>query len=110
MTIIFQTGNSFWIEELNIVRSAVGANSIENDDQLLERQGIFLSASATIDTNTAVDLPENQEVSVSIRRIDNADLVAGQRILGIRVRRYNDNATEETFGVKVLVFMRGTGH
>jgi len=110
MTIIFQTGNSFWIEELNIPRSAVGANTIVNTDQLLERQGVFLTAAATIDTNTAVDLPENQEVSVSIRRIDNADLVAGQNITGIKVRRYNDNATEETFGVKVVVFMRGSGH
>jgi len=104
--IVFQLGNSFWIEVFHRLRTSVAATTQVNTDFVLEKSGQFLGCAAALDSASAAQI----ELSIGvINSSGGTELNIGDDITGIRVVRGNDDSVAHTFGGNVVIFMRGRG-
>jgi len=108
MTLIAQ-GNNWWIESFDFARANLATGSATTTALTLERPGTYLGCGATMDIPPTETIAEIADISVSCRNIDDSELTIGDTITGIELLRTNNNANGVTFGVHVLIFMRGTG-
>jgi len=105
MTIVFEQGNSFWIETIEaIVAATAGATTFAT--VALEKEGIFLGAGLTAQANNS----NNTEINCGIRDSSNAVIPIGTTINAVRLWVRNDDVGTNTVTVTVCIMMRGSGH
>jgi len=106
MTIVYSMGEQFWIEVLQIARTSVAANSSDNTNLVLEKEGTLLGTSIAISHNIS---DEALAALISVGGRDQSaggDLLVGIRIKTIAIRRGNAHSSAQSFGVTVMVFLR----
>jgi len=111
MTIIFEMGNRFWIEELNAVVPLVdAAGRVSSPVGNLTRAGVYLGGAVYVRFG-----PDNDNVQAvgTIEILDQASgtLDSGDNITGIIVRANKELGTAgaTNLSCNVLMFMRGSG-
>jgi len=108
MTIIYEKAGEFWIDTINITRTALAAGADDNINISISRPGDFLGAVVVADSDLS-------DVSVGIRRRDTTNIPFGSRLddssnsRGLEVTRHNFNAAEAQIGFHVIIFMRKFG-
>jgi len=102
MTIIFGRGNIFWIEVFAIPRTTIATGATKITTHTLERQGQFLTAFVTPDSDVA-------QVTGMIRNVDNSVLAIGDDITNLESVMQNNNAGNAELGGHVIIFLRGRG-
>jgi len=109
MTIIEQKGGNYWIESFVVARATVGSGTGEelNTDINLERPGVFLGCSVSVDSALAASSMDQVQTSLQVGGSNNT-LTFGLEITQIRLRRYNASS-DVIFGAYILVFMRKNG-
>jgi len=96
MTLIAQ-GSNWWIESFTVTRASIANQAERVSTHTLERQGVFLGASATQDHDIAAAAVTG--LVLVIRNTDDSQLVIGM----------NDSGAAAIVGEIVLVFMRSRG-
>jgi len=104
MVIIFQTGEEFWIESIIVPRTTILAAASLTTDSTLERAGVFLGSSGTLDGNEAVTV--TPDVALTVKRTTGGQLTIGLNITAVRSQIQNNDAGSVLMGAKILVFMR----
>jgi len=102
LTKIFDNAE-FWIESFVVARAAI-VQGTTTTDLVLTRSGHFVGLSAVLDT--IVNNVGMRDIGIAVTDLINAELTYGQEITGIRLRRSNVNVGAQTFGAKIMVFMR----
>jgi len=105
MSIIFQAGNNFWIEEISLARVSIAGGGFLVDDVPLTRSGSFLAVAACLDGNEAVTV--TPDFTVTIKQTSGAQLTFGLPLTTIRIHRQNNDAGAAVIGVHVILMMRG---
>jgi len=108
MTIIEQKGGNYWIESFAVARASVGAAATVDTDITLERPGVFLGGSVSLDSALLFSDVDQTNLSLQVGGSNNA-LTIGAEITQVRLRRYNGSAGALIFGAYILVFMRKKG-
>jgi len=109
MTIIFETGNEFWIEQLEDTVTIEDAAGLYNSGILnLERSGRCLGFSVTVITAANND---NTQAIGSILLLDqgSGSITFGELLTGIvtRIQKQIGTAGNIVVTVKIMLFMRG---
>jgi len=109
MTIIFETGNEFWIEQLeDTVTIPNGAGLTDSGVLNLERSGRCLGFSVTVITAASND---NSQAIGSILLLDqgSGSITYGELITGVvtRIQKLAGTAGNTVVTVKIMLFMRG---
>jgi len=107
MTIIFQRGDLFWIESLDVVRATILAGNEIVSDITLTKAGHVLGVSVSEDYNTTPAI--GVFLKCTVRKTDNNFIAIGDSITQIRTERSNGDGTDRTMGMHVILFMRGRG-
>jgi len=105
--IIFNIGNSFWIEVFTVTRASIADQAERVTTHTLEKSGQFLSACATPDHDIAASAVTGLELVV--RASDDSQLIIGESITALESVFMNDSGAAAIVGEIVIVFMRGTG-
>jgi len=106
MVLIFQSGN-FWIESFSVARASIADQAERVTAHTLERAGVFLGVSATMDHDIAAAAVTG--LCLVARRTNDAALVIGQNITALETVFMNDSGAAAIVGEQVLIFMRGRG-
>jgi len=108
MVIVYEKAGEFWIDAINITRTALAAGADDNINISISRPGDFLGVAISFDSDIA-------DVVVGIRRRDGTNIPFGSRIddsnnsRGLEVTRHNFNAAEAQIGFHVILLMRKFG-
>jgi len=106
MTLIAQ-GANWWIESFTVTRASIANQAERVSTHTLERQGVFLGASATQDHDIAAAAVTG--LVLVIRNTDDSQLVIGQDLVALETVFMNDSGAAAIVGEIVLVFMRSRG-
>jgi len=107
MVIIFNIGNSFWIESFTVTRASIADQAERVTAHTLERSGQLLGAAATMDHDIAAAAVTG--LCLVLRATDDSQLVIGESITALESVFMNDSGAAAIVGETVLIFMRGTG-
>jgi len=106
MVIVYERGDEFWIDSLDLAIASVAAGGFANVTIPISRAGTFLAGSCSIDTGSA-SAATAHFVNVELQNQTGGNhMVVGDRITGIRIRKTNGAAAAVTFGAYVILFMR----
>jgi len=92
MVLVFELGNQFWIESFTIPKQLISVSSV-TVDFTLERAGQFLGAGHGVDSSTTSSTAF-RNMGASMRKLDDSELVVGERITGIRCSIGNQGTFE----------------
>jgi len=103
MSIVAQ-GANWWIESFTVTRASILSNSERETTHTLERPGVFLGGSATMDHDIAANSVTG--LNLVLRNTDNSQLVIGSNITAVESVFMNDGASARIVGEIVLIFLR----
>jgi len=106
MVLICQ-GVNWWIESFHVARASIADQAERSTTHTLERAGIFLGGSATLDHD--ITPASVTGLSMVLRASDNSELVIGESVISVESVVMNDSGSALVVGENVLVFMRGRG-
>jgi len=106
MTLIAQ-GTNWWIESFTVTRASIADQAERVTAHTLNRAGVFLGASVSMDHDIAASAVTG--LQVVIRALDDSQLVIGEDITGVESVFMNDSGAAAIVGQVVLVFMRSRG-
>jgi len=106
MTIIFQLGSNFWIEDLNVLASSVLANSQSSTAIVLERPGDCIGITTAIMCNESDEALASLIYTIIRNQSTGGTIPYGGSLSEVGIRRGNGSGTAVSFGVHVVVFMR----
>jgi len=102
--IIFQLGEEFWIELVDVPTANVNAGGFANVTFTLVKGGFWMGATVCMDDSVvAADSPL---LKMTVQN-GAAHLIIGDKISAVRVRKTNGSGTNRSFGGYVMLFMRG---
>jgi len=101
---IFAQGNNWWIESFTVARAAIADQTERSTTHTLERAGVFIGGSATMDHDIVASAVSG--MSLVLRSSDNTELVLGENITTIESVFMNDSGGSKTAGEIVLVLLR----
>jgi len=104
MVLIYSVGNLFWIETFTVPRTSVADSTVLVTAHTLERGGIFLGGTITLDhavTNNA------GACSAAIRNSDDSVLAIGQDLTAFESSLASDSGSAVVMGAQITIFMRG---
>jgi len=107
MTIIFEKGDLFWIEVIHITQSSVAATSTRVEDVTLDRAGVLLGYSASLNTSSTTS---NALGDLGIQLTEGGgqtQLLFGADIIDVRCRMVNNSAGGVNIGASIILLMRG---
>jgi len=107
MTIVFQLGNSFWIEVFTVPRESFTGSTVSDRLQTLEKTGQFISAAVALDIGN-LNATALTNLSCTLQLTDGTELVVGQNISTFNMQMGNSTGTQ-TFGAHVIMLLRGRG-
>jgi len=106
MTIIFEDGERFWIENLFVTSSSLAANSNTSVGLNLERVGRCVGISYMIEHNISNE-DDAAAISSGLRNQSTGGAITyGNTLSSVGVRRGNASAGALSFGVRIMVYMR----
>jgi len=106
MTIVFQLGDTFWIETHIVARRSVAAGDHDDDFIACDKAGIFLGAMCALDANAAT--ADGGGVTISVQQAGGAAWVMGIDITQFQVRLGNPTAGALTIGGIITILMKRT--
>jgi len=101
--VVVAQGNNWWIESFTVTRLSVANGAQQGTTHTLERSGVFLGGSTTLDHAAAATVGS---VSTALRNTDNTQLSIGENLTAIQSIMSNDSGGALTIGVIVIVFLR----
>lgn len=107
MTIITQKGGNYWVESFDLARTAITTGNSLITAHTLDRPGIFLAISICLDNSASV--ADRQELSASVRNINNNQLSLGDFVTGIESLITNNAGGTVTTGAHLVVWMKKRG-
>jgi len=103
MTITMQ-GNGWHVETFDVTRGSIDNQVARVSPHTLDRPGVFVGGSATMDHDLAVGATAG--ISVAIRATDDTQLAIGEDITAFETVIFNDSGLTAIVGAKVMVFIR----
>jgi len=103
MTVVAQ-GNNWWIESFHVARASIADQAERSTTHTLERAGVFLSGSATMDHDIVASAVSG--LSLVLRASDNSELVIGENMSSLESVFMNDSGGSKTAGETVFVLLR----
>jgi len=107
MTIISQKGGNFWIESFLVPRTSISATDTIDTTHTLERSGIFLGCSSSLDN--VLGFADAVFLNSVLRNVDNSQLTFGQFITQIESSMTNDKTSAIISGIHIIVWMKKRG-
>jgi len=103
MTIVAQ-GKGWHIESFTITRAAIADQAERVSTHTLERGGLLLGGSATMDHDLAASAVTG--LSLVLRSTDDSQLVLGENITALESVFMNDSGGSVTVGQTVMIWIR----
>jgi len=97
-------GNNWWIESFHVTRASIADQAERSTTHTLERAGIFLSGSATMDHD--ITPASVTGLCIVLRASDNSELVIGENMSSLESVVMNDSGSALVVGETVLVLLR----
>jgi len=107
MTLIYQLGNTFWIESFSVTRASIANQAERVTTHTLERSGRVMGVSVSMDHDLEANLVTG--LSLVLRATDNTQIVIGEQVTALESVFMNDSGAAVIVGENILVFMRGSG-
>ena len=104
---IIAQGANWWIESFTVTRASIANQAERVSTHTLERQGVFLGATATPDHDIAA--ADVTGLELVVRNTDDSQLVIGQNLIALETVFMNDSGGARIVGEIVLIFMRSRG-
>lgn len=101
--VVVAQGHGWWIESFSITRVSVAAGAQLVTTHTLERPGVFVAGSATLDHNEGATVGL---VTAAMRDVDNTQLFPGENVVAIETILSNGSGGALAVGLDLLVIIR----
>jgi len=105
--VLVAQGNNWWIESFTVTRASIANQAERVSTHTLERGGVLLGASATMDHDIAASLVTG--LCLVLRATDDSQLVIGESVSALESVFMNDSGAAAIVGETVMVILRGKG-
>lgn len=102
--VIVTQGTGWHIESFVVSRASIADQAERTTTHILERPGVFLGGSATMDHDLAASAVTG--LSLVLRANDDSQLAIGEDVIAIESTFMNDSGAAAVVGEIVVVFIR----
>lgn len=102
--VVVAQGNNWYIESFHVARATITNGNERATTHTLEKPGILLGGSATMDADVATSLTAG--MSLILRSTDDSEIVIGENITALESLFQNDTGASISVGETVLILLR----
>jgi len=102
--VIVAQGNGWWIESFVVTPAAVADQAARTTTHTLERAGVYLGSTTSIDHTTSA--PSSAGLTMIVRATGGEQLTIGQNIEALNSLILNDSGASSVIGETIMVFLR----